>query len=190
MIVEIIEDISYKNLIENQIYEVIEYLINKNIEFSVTANIEGVTFISVAQPKITNKITYINKILSNKKSSVGISFLYFLGARYWEKKVLKETKKIIQMEPGKLQVESHIEPYDLASPEQSKRCYSKQGFKTIESKTTKEINDEHYRLIDNIYANIQHFDTTAKLEITFSQDELILFPFKRLKSEILIILTP
>lgn len=44
MIVDIIEDISYKNLIENQIYELVEYLINKNIEFSVTANINGVEF--------------------------------------------------------------------------------------------------------------------------------------------------
>jgi hypothetical protein len=44
MIVDVIEDISYRNLVENQIYELIEYLINKNVEFSVTSNIKGVEF--------------------------------------------------------------------------------------------------------------------------------------------------
>ena len=44
MIIDIIEDISYKNLVENQIFEMIEYLLNKGHEFSITANIKGVKF--------------------------------------------------------------------------------------------------------------------------------------------------
>lgn len=44
MITNILEDVSFKNLTENQIYEQIEYLLNKDEEFSVTANIKGVDF--------------------------------------------------------------------------------------------------------------------------------------------------
>lgn len=44
MIFNIVEDENYKELVENQIYEVIEYLLDKNEEFSITANINGVTF--------------------------------------------------------------------------------------------------------------------------------------------------
>ncbi len=44
MIKDILGDISFKNLTENQIYEQIEYLLNKDQEFSVTANIKGVRF--------------------------------------------------------------------------------------------------------------------------------------------------
>lgn len=53
MITDVIEDISYKNLVENQIFEVIEYLINKDQEFSVTANINGVQF----NPEIPSAIS-------------------------------------------------------------------------------------------------------------------------------------
>ena len=44
MIFNIVEDINYRSMLENQIFEVIEYLINKDEEFSITANIKGVTF--------------------------------------------------------------------------------------------------------------------------------------------------
>lgn len=44
MIFNIVEDINYRNMLESQIFEVIEYLINKDEEFSITANINGVTF--------------------------------------------------------------------------------------------------------------------------------------------------
>jgi stringent starvation protein B len=44
MIKDILEDVSFKNLTENQIYEQIEYLLNKDEQFSVTANINGVSF--------------------------------------------------------------------------------------------------------------------------------------------------
>ena len=44
MINDIIEDIEYKKLVEEQIKENIIFLLNKNQEFSVTANIESATF--------------------------------------------------------------------------------------------------------------------------------------------------
>lgn len=44
MIFNIVEDLEYKELIETQIYEIIEFLINKEQEFSITANINGVSF--------------------------------------------------------------------------------------------------------------------------------------------------
>ena len=44
MINDIIEDIEYKKLVEAQIKENIIFLLNKNQEFSITANIESVTF--------------------------------------------------------------------------------------------------------------------------------------------------
>ena len=44
MIFNIIEDIEYKEMLEGQIFEVIEFLIDKGEEFSITANINGVQF--------------------------------------------------------------------------------------------------------------------------------------------------
>jgi len=44
MISDIIEDIEYKKLVEMQIKETIIFLLNKNQEFSITANIESATF--------------------------------------------------------------------------------------------------------------------------------------------------
>jgi len=44
MIFNIVEDLSYRDMLESQIFEVIEYLINKDEEFSITANINGVEF--------------------------------------------------------------------------------------------------------------------------------------------------
>ena len=44
MILNIVEDINYREMLENQIFEVIEYLINNDEEFSVTANIKGIDF--------------------------------------------------------------------------------------------------------------------------------------------------
>lgn len=44
MINDILNDVSYKNLMENQVYEMCEYLINKDEYFSITANINGVSF--------------------------------------------------------------------------------------------------------------------------------------------------
>lgn len=44
MIFNIVEDEEYKEIIESQIYEIIEFLLNKDQEFSITANINGVSF--------------------------------------------------------------------------------------------------------------------------------------------------
>ena len=44
MIFNIVEDINYRDMLEGQIFEVIEYLINQDEEFSITANINGVDF--------------------------------------------------------------------------------------------------------------------------------------------------
>lgn len=53
MIFNIVEDINYKEMLENQIFEVIEYLINNDEEFSITANIKGVDF----NPEIPESIS-------------------------------------------------------------------------------------------------------------------------------------
>ncbi len=52
MIFNIIEDIEYKELLEGQIFEVIEFLLEKGEEFSITANINGVSF----NPKVPESI--------------------------------------------------------------------------------------------------------------------------------------
>jgi len=44
MIFNIIGDIDYREMLEGQIFEVIGYLLNKDEEFSITANIAGVEF--------------------------------------------------------------------------------------------------------------------------------------------------
>jgi len=44
MIIDVIEDVSYRDLMEDQIIEIINYLLDKNEEFSLTANITGVNF--------------------------------------------------------------------------------------------------------------------------------------------------
>ena len=53
MIFNIIEDIDYRDMIEGQIFEVIGYLLNKNEEFSITVNINGVNF----NPEIPESIS-------------------------------------------------------------------------------------------------------------------------------------
>ncbi|MEA3384373.1 MAG: hypothetical protein U9Q20_06865 [Campylobacterota bacterium] len=44
MITDIIEDRNYKAIVENQIYDTIDFLLDKDQEFSLTANIEAVSF--------------------------------------------------------------------------------------------------------------------------------------------------
>jgi hypothetical protein len=44
MIFNIVEDINYRGMLEGQIFEVIEYLVEKGEEFSITANIKGIDF--------------------------------------------------------------------------------------------------------------------------------------------------
>ena len=52
MISDIIENEDYKKLIEKQIKESIEFLLNKDQEFSITANIEAINF----EPELPNSI--------------------------------------------------------------------------------------------------------------------------------------
>jgi len=53
MIFNIIKDSEYKELLEGQIFEVIEFLLEKEEEFSITANIDGVSF----NPEIPKSIS-------------------------------------------------------------------------------------------------------------------------------------
>ena len=56
MIKNIIEDEEYKNLIEIQIKETVAFLLKKNQEFSITANIEPVTFTPELPSVIRNQM--------------------------------------------------------------------------------------------------------------------------------------
>ncbi len=53
MVLDIIEDKNYKSIIENQIYEVIDFMLDKDQEFSITANINSVYF----DPEIPESIS-------------------------------------------------------------------------------------------------------------------------------------
>ena len=44
MINDILENANYQEMVSEHIYDVIEYLINNDYEFSITANIKGVSF--------------------------------------------------------------------------------------------------------------------------------------------------
>jgi glycosyltransferase involved in cell wall biosynthesis len=55
----------------------------------------SINFISIPQPRITQMIAALNKLLSPKKTSVGIPPLYFLGVYFWEKAVLKKAKSLM-----------------------------------------------------------------------------------------------
>jgi hypothetical protein len=44
MITDIIENTEYKNLVCKQVRETIEFLLENNQEFSITANVDGITF--------------------------------------------------------------------------------------------------------------------------------------------------
>jgi hypothetical protein len=44
MIIDIVEDINYKEIVEGQIFELCEYLVENNAEFSITANIKVIEF--------------------------------------------------------------------------------------------------------------------------------------------------
>lgn len=58
MIFNIIEDLNYKEMLEGQIFEVLEYLINKDEEFSLTANINGVSFDPEIPESISKKFSH------------------------------------------------------------------------------------------------------------------------------------
>jgi glycosyltransferase involved in cell wall biosynthesis len=70
----------------------------EQIESYITANgiVSGVEFIAIKQPPITNLIARINKSLSDKRTSVGLSLLYFSGVKFWEKSLYRFTIKLLK----------------------------------------------------------------------------------------------
>lgn len=58
--------------------------------------VPGVEFIAIPQPSITTKIARLNKRFSDKKTSVGLSILYFFGVKYWEKRVFLFASQLIK----------------------------------------------------------------------------------------------
>jgi hypothetical protein len=66
MITDIIEHEEYKNLVSSQIKETIDFLIEKNQEFSITANIEPIVFNPELPSTIMDKMSaYPLFVLSN-----------------------------------------------------------------------------------------------------------------------------
>ena len=57
MIKDVIENENYKNLIQGQIKDIIDYLIVYNEEFSIIANIKGVTFSPEIPPSIVKNFS-------------------------------------------------------------------------------------------------------------------------------------
>jgi len=53
MILNVVEDLEYRDMVAAQIFDVMEYLVNKDEEFSITANIKGVKF----DPEIPESIS-------------------------------------------------------------------------------------------------------------------------------------
>jgi glycosyltransferase involved in cell wall biosynthesis len=74
----------------NNYKEHIDSFILKNGE------VPGVEFIAIPQPSITTKIAKLNKKFSDKKTSVGLSILYFWGVTYWEKRVFLFVSQLIK----------------------------------------------------------------------------------------------
>jgi glycosyltransferase involved in cell wall biosynthesis len=58
--------------------------------------IPGVEFVSVGQPRVVKFLVKINRLLSSKKTSVGISALYFIGVKLWEKVVFINVKLLLK----------------------------------------------------------------------------------------------
>ena len=66
MITDIIENEEYKNLVCKQVKETVEYLLDNNQEFSITANIEGIEFTPELPKSIKDQLAKFSLfILSN-----------------------------------------------------------------------------------------------------------------------------
>lgn len=81
MIKVIIEDNEYKRLVSKQVLETIEFLLSKDLEFAITANIEGISFEPELPKTIHEKLAKFSLfVLSNytytsiKLSKDSISF--------------------------------------------------------------------------------------------------------------------
>lgn len=78
MINDIIEDVEYKKLVEVQIKETIVFLLNKNQEFSITANIDSASFTPELPEVIKNNMHKFSLfILSNYTySTIQVNEMY------------------------------------------------------------------------------------------------------------------
>ena len=66
MITDIIENEEYKNLVCKQIRETIDFLLDNNQEFSITANIDGITFTPELPSSIKDQLAKFSLfVLSN-----------------------------------------------------------------------------------------------------------------------------
>jgi len=80
MIIDVMEDLNYRKLMESQIQEIIHYLLEHNEEFSITANIKGVNFnpaIPVTIQKNFSKFTMF--ALSNYTYSTVVVFSDYIS---------------------------------------------------------------------------------------------------------------
>jgi len=57
MVKDIIEDSQYKDLVSQQIKETMSFILDKNIEFAITANISGITFEPELPESIHSKLS-------------------------------------------------------------------------------------------------------------------------------------
>lgn len=67
------------------------------IYYSSNPNPYKIDFIPIAQPKSTQCIVSLNKLISRDISSIGNPFLYYIGYSFWQKKAYKEAKKICKV---------------------------------------------------------------------------------------------
>lgn len=66
MVSEVIESNDFKNLMIKQIYEMINFLLEKNSEFAITVNVQGATFSPALPSSIEKKLSKFSLfVLSN-----------------------------------------------------------------------------------------------------------------------------
>ena len=64
-------------------------------DFIIENNISGLRFVPIPQPYLTSIIAKVNRFISNKQSNIGLSGLYFLGVRFWERHVYDAVSHIL-----------------------------------------------------------------------------------------------
>ena len=58
----------------------------------------SIKFINVNQPRITSFLSKLNFMLSQKNTAIGNPILYFIGYKFWHKKIYKIAKNIVLTE--------------------------------------------------------------------------------------------
>ncbi len=56
---------------------------------------DSIKFINVNQPRITLFLSKLNYLLSKKNTTIGNPILYFIGYKFWHKKIYKVAKKLV-----------------------------------------------------------------------------------------------